>query len=69
MLFWIVECDVIDFKLFYNLKFYQNKQTFKNKREQIEGKKEDKVTGNLKRKDRTLSTCLGLTIGPAGFWS
>lgn len=35
----------------------------------MEGEKEDKVTGNIKRKDRTCNMRLGLAIGPAALWS
>jgi len=61
----MVECDVLFFELFHNLKSSQNKLTFKNKgKQKIEGKKEDKVTGNFRRKAGMWSMTLGLTICP-----
>lgn len=38
--FWMVECDVIFFELFHNLKLSQNKLTFKNKKKQKSRRKE-----------------------------
>ena len=38
--FWMVECDVIFFELFHNLKLSQNKLTFKNKKKQKIRRKE-----------------------------
>lgn len=68
--FWMVECDVIFFELFHNLKLSQNKLTFKNKRKQKNRRKEKRQSNwELRRKARTWSTSLGLTTGPVVLWS
>ena len=68
--FWMVECDVIFFELFHNLKLSQNKLTFKNKRKQKNRRKEKRQSyWELRRKARTWSMSLGLTSGPVVLWS